>query len=838
MRESTLRSSALFIGLLIMLCMKQTLLNAQAPQLISYQAVVRDAGNSVISNATIGMRISILQDSSAGTVVYQEQQNPQTNSLGLITIKIGGGNVVSGSMSAINWNQHTHFIKTEVDPNGGSNYSIIGVTQLLSVPYALSSGDNHFTSSGSHIYSNNTGNIGIGNSSPSEKLDVLGKTKTSSLQITSGANQGYVMQSDASGNGSWVNPSSLSVTTGLNYVGNSYLGKTSGFGGTGTNEGGNNLSNVFIGNNTGLVNDGGIDNIGLGSNSLVSNTFGTYNIGIGRYTLGSNIDGGNNTAIGTYSLRFNSNGGNNTALGYSAGYYATGSSNVFLGNNAGFNNEGSSNVFIGNEAGKDEIGSNKLYIDNSSTTTPLILGNFSTNKVSINDSLESKYFKLTNGATNAYLLQSDATGNGTWVNSSSLPIVSSLSTNYLTKWNGLKFTNGLLYDDGTRLVMGTTFSNFGNNFSYSGFTIAATSTSNSDISLLNSENAQFASYLNFGKARGASMLSPDVVLNNDQLMVITANGYSGSGYLPSATINAEVDGTPTLTSVPGRIIFKTTQAGNSGSAERVRITSSGNVGIATTAPSEKLEVNGKTKTTNLQVTNGATNGYVLQSDASGNSTWVNPTTLSNGNWTTIGTNQYNALSGNVGIGTASPSRPLHVVGTSQYITEFSGSNNVGTWAAFKNTTTGGDTWSLVSTGVSNSEGAGAFLISSSTIGTRLTINSSGYMGIGTNAPNATLHVNGSMNVKRTAVSAGTTIGATDNIHLLAVTTTAATTVVLPSASTVGAGREYIIKSETSTANITITPAASQTIDGSASKTITTGYGVIRIYSNGSNWFTY
>src|SRR5262249_53010949 len=73
-------------------------------------------------------------------------------------------------------------------------------------------------------------------------------------------------------------------------------------------------------------------------------------------------------------------------------------------------------------------GSNKLYIDNSSSSTPLIYGDFSTNSVTINDSLISKYFKMTNGASSGYLLQSDATGNGSWVSTSSLSINTAWNT--------------------------------------------------------------------------------------------------------------------------------------------------------------------------------------------------------------------------------------------------------------------------------------------------------------------------------------------------------------------------------------------------------------------------
>jgi hypothetical protein len=60
------------------------------------------------------------------------------------------------------------------------------------------------------------------------------------------------------------------------------------------------------------------------------------------------------------------------------------------------------------------------------------------------------------------------------------------------------------------------------------------------------------------------------------------------------------------------------------SSEKMRITSEGNVGIGTATPSEILDVSGKTKTTNFQMTSGATNGYVLTSDVSGNASWQAP----------------------------------------------------------------------------------------------------------------------------------------------------------------------------------------------------------------------
>jgi hypothetical protein len=110
---------------------------AQAPEKMSYQAIVRDGSNALVNNKSIGMRISILQGSATGTAVYVETQTPTSNANGLVSIEIGGGSIVTGSFSTMNWANGPYFIKTETDPNGGTNYTITGTSQLLSVPYAL-----------------------------------------------------------------------------------------------------------------------------------------------------------------------------------------------------------------------------------------------------------------------------------------------------------------------------------------------------------------------------------------------------------------------------------------------------------------------------------------------------------------------------------------------------------------------------------------------------------------------------------------------------------------------------------------------------------------------------
>ena len=110
---------------------------AQAPEKFTYQAVVRNANNQLMTNTLVGVRVSIMQGSSTGSVVYSETQMLSTNANGLMTLNIGDGNIVYGNFSTINWGNGPFFLKSEIDVSGGSNYTISSTQQLLSVPYAL-----------------------------------------------------------------------------------------------------------------------------------------------------------------------------------------------------------------------------------------------------------------------------------------------------------------------------------------------------------------------------------------------------------------------------------------------------------------------------------------------------------------------------------------------------------------------------------------------------------------------------------------------------------------------------------------------------------------------------
>jgi len=110
---------------------------SQAPEKMSYQAVIRNASGELVKSSPVGMKISILPNFVAGPAVYVETQTPTTNENGLVTLEIGGGTPVTGTFAGIDWSTGVFFLKTETDPTGGTSYSITGTSQLLSVPYAL-----------------------------------------------------------------------------------------------------------------------------------------------------------------------------------------------------------------------------------------------------------------------------------------------------------------------------------------------------------------------------------------------------------------------------------------------------------------------------------------------------------------------------------------------------------------------------------------------------------------------------------------------------------------------------------------------------------------------------
>lgn len=110
------------------------------PQAFNYSGVARDASGNPLSNRALSVEIAILKGTTTGQIQYIETHIVTTDQFGLFNLIIGGGSVQNGSMSAINWGNDNYFLRVAFDMNGGNNFTLLGTTQMLSVPYALHAG--------------------------------------------------------------------------------------------------------------------------------------------------------------------------------------------------------------------------------------------------------------------------------------------------------------------------------------------------------------------------------------------------------------------------------------------------------------------------------------------------------------------------------------------------------------------------------------------------------------------------------------------------------------------------------------------------------------------------
>ena len=98
---------------------------AQAPHAFKYQAVARDKDGALITDKFVSLKISMLEGSEEGQVVYSELHRTSTGKLGLINLEIGRGNVTDGTFSNINWGDYNYYIKVEIDIEGGYDFALI-----------------------------------------------------------------------------------------------------------------------------------------------------------------------------------------------------------------------------------------------------------------------------------------------------------------------------------------------------------------------------------------------------------------------------------------------------------------------------------------------------------------------------------------------------------------------------------------------------------------------------------------------------------------------------------------------------------------------------------------
>ena len=147
------------------------------PNKFNYQLVVRDTTGQLVSNRPVSMRLSLERGPQMSNL-YTETHQLTTNSNGLLTTTIGSGVPTHSSMDSLDWSLGDVFVKTEIDMNGGSNYSLVNTRELLSVPYAL--------------YSLNSGNSTPGPVGPMGPQGPAGATGPQGPQGATGQNAGPV----------------------------------------------------------------------------------------------------------------------------------------------------------------------------------------------------------------------------------------------------------------------------------------------------------------------------------------------------------------------------------------------------------------------------------------------------------------------------------------------------------------------------------------------------------------------------------------------------------------------------------------------------------------------
>ena len=426
--------------------------------LINYKAIISDNG-SVLVNTSVTLKFTILENA---TIKYVESHTITTDINGIAIVNIGDGAEITGSFTDVIWSNNNHFLKTEVDT--GSGFIDMGTSEFHAVPYAISGGSvrsindlsdaktfgtsSIFLGTEAGINSSAFSSVGIGyralkNNAQGHFNTAIGSSSLSS--VTSGeANVGlglYTLYTVETGN----NNIAVGTQAGLSTTGNNniFLGHNAGLNETGSSKlyiessdsdtpliGGDFSTDEVIINGT-LQITGGIPAIGkvLTSDANGKASWELSNQGVtelndlsdaktsakslyigdnaGRDDVGINY----NTAIGDHSMLYNTTGKYNLALGrYTLFNNTTGSYNTSIGQNSGSQSFGSRNIFIGYEAGMYENNSDKLYIENSDSSTPLIGGDFSTDEVIINGTLQIT------GGTPAVgkVLTSDANGKASW----------------------------------------------------------------------------------------------------------------------------------------------------------------------------------------------------------------------------------------------------------------------------------------------------------------------------------------------------------------------------------------------------------------------------------------
>lgn len=596
-----------------------TCLFAQSPNAIPYQAVARDASGNLLSNQPISLRFTII-DSNINSIDYQETQSVTTNSLGLFTLHIGEGTPLSGAINNIAWNiSGNEYLKVEMDPTGGTSYVDMGTTRFLSVPFALhanTSGDHDWIKTGSDLSNSNSGKVGIGTNVINGKLHVASDNSNDELVVGENvfntndiANRIQIGHSTSNSFLRAGQDAASFVSLGWRFNADPNLG----FGQLTTGSIYHPLAIQSFGGNVGI--SGNITpqhkvSIGEPTTDVQSISLRTYNDNLSSawkggaafgYTQGSVIMGelygiptigGHTGNLGAWNNLSINPGGGYVGVGTSTpsstldvngvgkfgsflkigtdvaeGYFQNSQDGAYRALQTG----GDQGYFFQNYNGYNTtmyVGLNGLYTGNVGigTVAP-------TNRLEVIGNTKTSNFQMSSGAADGYLLKSDASGNASWQNPSTLGI-----------WS----TSGNAGTTPTTNFIGTTDA-----------TDFVVRTSNSEaVRIMNNTP------------------TPPGILAPSDFLRITRQGTSGTKWPLSASmqLGSYANGANAQTQLDIAVGNGPTPTPDT---KVMTLLGNGNVGIGNTIPSTKLDVAGQVK-----ISGGSPGaGKVLTSDANGLATW-------------------------------------------------------------------------------------------------------------------------------------------------------------------------------------------------------------------------
>ena len=325
---------------------------------INYQGVASDASGDAITNTVISIQIALKFGNVTATASYIENHSITTDANGVFSLQIGNGSLVSGAYNVADWGTEASYITVSL------NGTEVGTTEMVAVPYAISSGDTQWVVNGTDIENKNTGAVKV-----LTDLEVMGNISTQSGAIINA----FSTDGTLTGNSDTALPTEKAVKT---YVDNVTSGAVMSINDLSDGKADVDGSSLFLGINAGANDDGTANgNVGVGYQAMTLNTTGFENTATGYQALTSNTTGNWNTANGYQALYLNTTGARNTANGNRAlSNNTTGIRNTANGNNALTNNtSGSDNLangyaaLINNSTGDNNTANGNFALFNNTT---------------------------------------------------------------------------------------------------------------------------------------------------------------------------------------------------------------------------------------------------------------------------------------------------------------------------------------------------------------------------------------------------------------------------------------------------------------------------------------